>query len=305
MKPPAISRRLAADLALLAVAGFWGLTFPFGKIVLSSLGPFAYLAARFGIASVALILVTPLVVAPRRRAAGSRRAWAPGAALGGVLFLGYALQTAGLRLTTASKSGFITGLSVALVPVISAVWVRRPPRPGVLAAVAAATIGLALLTLDESVSLGLGDVLTLGCAFCFALHIVLVGRLTGALEPVSFATAQIASVTVLSLLAAPTEHPLRALHAAPPAVWAMIAFMAVTGTIGAFLIQMWAQRHTSASDTGLMFTFEPVAAALAAYLILGEVLSGRQALGAALILAGIALAALKPDATRQGSARAD
>jgi drug/metabolite transporter (DMT)-like permease len=171
--------------------------------------------------------------------------------------------------------------------------------------VAAATIGLALLTLDESVSLGLGDVLTLGCAFCFALHIVLVGRLTGALEPVSFATAQIASVTVLSLLAAPTEHPLRALHAAPPAVWAMIAFMAVTGTIGAFLIQMWAQRHTSASDTGLMFTFEPVAAALAAYLILGEVLSGRQALGAALILAGIALAALKPDATRQGSARAD
>jgi drug/metabolite transporter (DMT)-like permease len=302
MKLPAIPRRVAADLALLAVAGFWGLTFPFGKIVLLSLGPFTYLAARFGMASLALMLVVPRRHAPAlQRASASQpaaaraRAWTLGAAVGGVLFLGYALQTAGLRLTAASKSGFITGLSVAMVPLISAVWSRRLPRPRVLAAVAAATIGLALLTLNESVALGLGDILTLGCAFCFALHIVLVGRLTGALEPVTFATAQIASVAALSLLAALTERPLPALDAVPAVVWAMIAFMAVTGTIGAFLIQVWAQRHTSASHAGLMFTFEPVAAALAAYLILGEVLAGRQALGAALILAGIAVAGLNQE----------
>ncbi len=291
MTVPPIPRRLAADLALLAVAGFWGLTFPLGKIVLSSLGPFTYLAARFGIAALALI-----VGWPRRRADMRRREWTAGAAVGGVLFLGYALQTTGLRLTTASNSGLITGLSVAMVPVISAAWFRRAPRSGVLGGIAAAVIGLVLLALNGSpvvaVRVNLGDVLTLGCAFCFALHIVLVGRLARGFDPVVFATAQISAVAVLSGIVSLIERPLAPLAAAPPAVWAMIVFMAVTGTIGAFLIQVWAQRFTSASHTGLMFTFEPVAAALTAYLILGEVLAGRQALGAVLILAGIVVAEL-------------
>lgn len=292
MAVPHIPRRLAADLALLAVAGFWGLTFPLGKIVLSSLGPFTYLTARFGIAALALICW-----GPRRLVAAPRREWTAGAAVGGVLFLGYALQTTGLRLTTASNSGLITGLSVAMVPAISAAWFRRVPRSGVLAGIAAAVIGLVLLTLNDVVRVNLGDVLTLGCAFFFALHIVLVGRLTRGFDPIVFATAQITAVAILSGMAALVERPLAPLAAAPPAVWAMIAFMAATGTVGAFLIQVWAQRFTSASHTGLMFTFEPVAAALTAYLILGEVLAGRQALGAVLILAGIVLAELNQEAS--------
>ncbi len=290
MAVPRIPRRLAADLALLAVAGFWGLTFPLGKIVLSSLGPFTYLTARFGIGALALI-----VARSRRRVVTPWREWTAGAAVGGVLFLGYALQTTGLRLTTASNSGLITGLSVAMVPAIWAAWFRRVPRPGVLAGVATAVIGLALLALNDTVRVSLGDVLTLGCAFCFALHIVLVGRLTRGFDPVVFATAQITAVAILSGIVAFVERPLAPLAAAPPAVWAMIAFMAATGTIGAFLIQVWAQRFTSAAHTGLMFAFEPVAAALTAYLILGEVLAGRRALGAALILAGIVLAELNQE----------
>ena len=286
-----IPRRLAADLALLAVAGFWGLTFPLGKIVLSTLGPFTYLAVRFSIA--ALTLIASLMA---RRAPVPWRAWLLGGAVGAVLFLGYALQTSGLALTTASKSGFITGLSVAMVPVISAAWFRRAPRPTVLAGIAVATAGLALLSLTEAARVSPGDLLVLGCAFCFALHIVLIGRLARAFDPLGFVTAQIVTVAVLSAVAAFTERPVPAVAAAPAAIWGMIAFMAVTGTIGAFLIQVWAQRFTSASHTGLMFTFEPVAAALAAYLILGEVLAGRQALGAALILAGIVLAELNLDA---------
>jgi drug/metabolite transporter (DMT)-like permease len=106
---------------------------------------------------------------------------------------------------------------------------------------------------------------------------------------------------MLSGIVALVERPLAPLIAAPPAVWAMIVFMAATGTIVAFLIQVWAQRFTSASHTGLMFTFEPVAAALTAYLILGEVLAGRQAQGAALILSGIALAELRQASGAYGS----
>ncbi len=283
--------RLAADLALLAVAAAWGLTFPLGKIVLGTLPPFTYLAARFSVAAV--VLVASL---PRRHNPPSGQAWTAAVGVGIVLFLGYALQTVGLRFTTASKAGFITGLSVAMIPVISAVWLRKAPRPTVLAGIGAATVGLALLTLNESLAVGRGDLLVLGCAVCFATHIVLVGRLAPRLDHVTMATAQVVPVAVLSLLAAFVERPLPAVAAAGAPIWFMIAFMAVTATVAAFLVQMWAQRFTTASHTGLMFTFEPVAAAVAAYLVLGEVLTGRQAWGAGLILAGIVMAELKQDA---------
>lgn len=289
--------RLAADLALLAVAAAWGLTFPLGKIVLGTLPPFTYLAARFSVAAV--VLVASL---PRRHNPPSGQAWTAAVGVGIVLFLGYALQTVGLRFTTASKAGFITGLSVAMIPVISAVWLRKAPRPTVLAGIGAATVGLALLTLNESLAVGRGDLLVLGCAVCFATHIVLVGRLAPRLDHVTMATAQVVPVAVLSLLAAFVERPLPAVAAAGAPIWFMIAFMAVTATVAAFLVQMWAQRFTTASHTGLMFTFEPVAAAVAAYLALGEVLTGRQAWGAGLILAGIVMADLKQDA---GEARVE
>jgi drug/metabolite transporter (DMT)-like permease len=219
-----------------------------------------------------------------------------GAGVGLVLFLGYALQTSGLPLTTAAKSGFITGLSIVLVPVISAVWDRRLPRAPVLIGIAAATAGLGLLTLTKSLAITLGDVLTLGCAFCFALHIVLVGRYAGTVDAATFATAQLVPVAAFSGIAALAERPASALAAAPPGVWGLIVFMAATATVGAFLVQIWAQRSTSPSHTGLMFTFEPVAAAIAAFVILGEVLAVRQTMGAALILAGIVVAELSQEA---------
>lgn len=284
--------RLAADLALLAVAAAWGLTFPLGKIVLGTLPPFTYLAARFAIAWIILGVTLP----GRSRIAPPRREWTAAVATGMVLFLAYALQTVGLRLTSASNSGFITGLSVAMVPVISAIWLRRPPRPGVLAGIAAATVGLGLLTVNDAAAVRLGDLLTLGCAAGFAFHIVLIGRLARTLDHITLATAQVIPVALLSALAALTERPLSALSATGLPLWGIIAFMALTGTVAAYLIQAWAQRFTSASHTGLMFAFEPVAAALAAHLLLAEVLTGLQVLGAGLILAGIVAAELKQDA---------
>lgn len=290
--------RLWADLALLAVAGAWGLTFPFAKTILGVIPAFAYLAVRFILAALVL-----LVVAPRRRVKVSQREWTLGVGTGVILFLGFAFQALGIRLTTASKAGFITGLSVAMVPMISALWLRRAPRPVVIIGVAVATAGLALLTLGESLQANLGDLLVLVCAVCFAFHIVLVGRLASSLDYVVFATAQVVPVAVLSTLAAFTERPIAALSAAPPFLWGMIVFMTLTGTVAAFLVQSWAQRFTSATHTGLMFTFEPVAAALAAYLLLGEMLTRRQVLGAALILAGIVVTELNQDAPAARQAR--
>jgi drug/metabolite transporter (DMT)-like permease len=325
MAAPVRVPRLAADLALLAVAAFWGVTFPLGKIVLEVLPPFTYLAARFTMGAVMLVAGTQ-----GGRIALAQREWPRAAAVGAVFFAGYALQTTGLGMTTASKAAFITGLSTAMVPVISAVWMRRPAPPRVLFGVAAAMGGLALLALDGSggtspgtnpgagvvpglgmspgidpgvdmrlnpgmnpgmnPGINLGDLLVLGCAFCFALHIVLVGRLARRLDPPAFAAGQVVPVMALSTLAAASERSLPALVVAPPVIWGAIVFMALTGTVAALVVQNWAQRFTSPSHVGLMFTFEPVAAAAAAYLLLGELFTGRQAVGAFSILVGILMA---------------
>lgn len=281
--------RYVADLALLAAAASWGLTFPLGKIVLSTLPPFTYLAARF---TLAVVMLAPAL---RRGGVTQRRDWVGAAAVGVVLFVAYGLQTLGLRLTTASNAAFITGLSVVLVPLISAAWLRRPPKRHVVAGVAAATVGLGLLTLRETSAVRVGDLLVLGCAVGFAFHIVLVGRLAPRLDPVRLTATQFAPAAALSLLAAIAERPADALAGASLTVWGIVAFMALTATAGAFLIQSWAQRFTTPSHAGLMFAFEPVVAALAAYALLGDALSGLQAVGACLILAGIVIAELKQD----------
>ena len=294
MGAPQNTRRLAADAALLAVAAAWGLTFPLGKIVLTVLPPFTYLTVRFALAAIVLLSLTPM--RGERSAAKplhSGPLWTQALAVGVVFFFGYAFQVLGLRMTTASQAGFITGMSVIMVPVISGLWLRRAPRPLVLAGIAAATIGLGLLALEGPLAVRIGDLLVLACAVCFAVHIVLVGRLAPALDHRVFAVAQAIPVAVLGAIAALTEHPGAAIASASPAIWAAIAFMAVTASAGALLVQSWAQRFTTPSHTGLMFTLEPVAAALLAYWLLGEVLTGRQAVGAALIVAGIVTAEMR------------
>ncbi|MDR7554521.1 MAG: DMT family transporter [Armatimonadota bacterium] len=287
-------RRVAADVALLAVAGAWGLTFPLGKRVLEAMPPFTYLALRFAMAAVVL-----LVWQRGRLRAAATGIWTLGVLAGVVLFAGYALQTMGLRVTTASKAGFITGLSVALVPLLAALWLRRRPRPGVVVGIVAATLGLALLSLVEPGGPNPGDMLVLACAVCFAGQIVLVDRLAvGAPAPV-LATVQVLPVVALSAAAAIVERPLPALAAAGVTVYALVAFMALAGTVAALVVQGWAQRFTSPAHVGLMFAFEPVAAAGTAAVLLGEALAARQAWGAGLILAGIVIAEMRNGADEE------
>ena len=295
VRPPQVAahgwvRRVVADVALLAVAGAWGLTFPLGKRVLEAMPPFTYLTLRFAMAAAVLLAWQ------RGRLRAAARIWTPGALAGIVLFAGYAFQTVGLRVTTASKAGFITGLSVALVPLLAALWLRRRPQPGVVVGIVAATAGLALLSLVEPGGPNPGDVLVLACAVCFALQIVMIDRLAaGAPAPV-LATVQVLPVVALSAAAALLERPLAALAVAGVAVYALVGFMALTGTVAALVVQGWAQRFTSPAHAGLMFAFEPVAAAGTAAVLLGEALAARQAWGAGLILAGIVIAEMRRDA---------
>ena len=166
-----------ADLALAVVALVWGLTFVVVKGALTEISTMYFLALRFAFAS---LCMTPLLI-PVFRTAGRRAVWKGigGGLIAGVfLWTGYLLQTFGLKYTSAGNSGFLTGLYVVLVPLISAAWYRKWPRAAELAGIAVAGVGMAVLTvpsLDRNFRLNRGDVLTIGCAVVFAGHLMAVG----------------------------------------------------------------------------------------------------------------------------------
>ena len=209
-------RKLIADASLLLVALVWGATFVMVKDAVSALPVFSFMAIRFVFATAAL---TPLVLWRRRQLAAAAPAgpfaggvWLrparlarialPSLLIGGALFAGYAFQTTGLQLTTPAKAGFITGLSVVIVPLVSAVILRRSPAPRAWAGVGLAVGGLALLSLQAGLRIETGDLLVLGCAFSFAAHILLTGHLAPRHDPLLLTLGQIVTVLILSAAAA-------------------------------------------------------------------------------------------------------
>lgn len=290
--------QLAADGALLLVTAVWGATFVMVQEAVSGFPVLAFLALRFSLATALLLpwfarSSSPAsgldAGSPALRRARWRALW-PGIVIGLALAAGYAFQTFGLRLTTPAKAGFITGLSVALVPLGQAVFLRRMPASGSIVGVGLATVGLALLTLDASLSVSRGDLLVVGCAVAFAAHILLVGRYAPHWQPLRLAFVQIATVAVVTAaLALLTERPI----GWPPGnVWFAAAFTGLFATALAFFVQARAQQATTPTHTALIFAAEPVFAGLFSYLLIGEVLVAQQIAGAALILAGMLVAEL-------------
>jgi len=228
-----------------------------------------------------------------------------GAVVGVFLAVGYQFQTAGLTLTTASKSAFITGLVVVFVPIIATIPHFAPPgapKPTLATGAGAllAFIGLALLTSNPGSGrallsgIHLGEILTLGCAIAFAAHLLTVARAAPIMPARRLGTLQIsfAALTMLVLLQLEKLTPGGIHFQIAPVVWIALAVTALLATAAAFTIQSWAQQHLPATNTALIFTLEPVFAWLFSLLFLGERLGPRALSGAALILAGILLAEL-------------
>lgn len=279
--------RLWADLSLLVVTAVWGGTFVMVKEALTGAGPLTFVALRFVLAAAAL---APLLALGRTHP--SRRLAFGGATAGLFLFAGYVLQTAGLQFTSASKAGFITGLSVVIVPLLTAaVWRRLPSGPTAFG-VALATVGLGLLSLEGELGVQLGDLLVLGCAAAFALHILVVGHFAPKADVLGLTFSQIGAAAVFTTLGAalferPTPEQLRAILPAA-------AFTGLFATVAAFSLQTQAQRFTSPTHTALIFSMEPVFAALFGYLVAGDRLGWRALVGCGLILAGMLVAQLAP-----------
>jgi drug/metabolite transporter (DMT)-like permease len=254
---------------------------------------FAFLAIRFAVA--ALSLAAFCFRDLRSLNAASLRA---GAVMGCCMFGGYAFQTAGLELTTPSKAAFVTGFSVLLVPVFLGLFARQRIAPAIWAGALAAVAGLYYLTVPSSGfgDLNRGDLLVLCGSLAFALHIIAIGRYARRHSP---RVLNLLQVTATMLMICLTGLLLKAAgRESFQVAWSarLVAAVILTGVLAtavAFSVQVWAQQHTSASHAAIVFTLEPVFAALTSFAFFHERLGLRALAGAALILAGILLAEFK------------
>ncbi|MGM0713251.1 DMT family transporter [Brevibacillus parabrevis] len=284
-----------ADITLLLIALVWGTTFLIVQQAIASLPPNTFNAVRFTVA--ALFLLVILLIRNRRQLTEFRgpiiRA---GIILGFWLCLGYALQTVGLLYTTPSKAGFITGLSVVLVPLFSFLLLRDRIKVVAVIGVILAAAGLYLLTQNQEFSFNLGDALVFGCAICFAMQIVFTGKYAPRFSALPLAIVQLGTVAVMSwLYAFFCEDWSRAFDPAIlfiPEVAMGLIVTSIFATALAFLAQTALQKQTSSTRVALIFALEPVFAALTSYIFIHEVLNGRQLTGCLMIFTGMILAEL-------------
>jgi drug/metabolite transporter (DMT)-like permease len=292
-----VSLRSRAEAALAANTILWGATFVLVKAALRDVSPVLFLALRFSLATAALLVL----FRGAWRAPGAWKSIRAGALAGVFLFSGFLFQTLGLRLTSAPKAAFITGLTSAMVPLLAACVYRIRPHFSEVVGVVVATAGLGLLTLEGAVSsVNAGDLLTFGCTIGFAAHVVTLGHFSGKMNFELLSVSQVAAAAGLSW----------ALVWSEPAhlVWrpAAVCGILITGllcTALAFTVQAWAQRYTTSTRTAVIYMLEPVVAWVTSYILVGEGLAGRAAAGAALILSGVLLVELKPLGSGQHPSR--
>ncbi len=291
-----MSRSLKAHILLVLITLIWGSNFVVIKNALADVSPLFFNAVRMSLAAVVLAAVFHRELG--RLSSGSL---CSGLLVGVFLFAGNELQTVGLKYTTPSKSAFLTGVSVVLVPVLLALFWKRRLNRWTGAGVVLAFAGLFLLTVPASTGAGFnlhsmnkGDLLTLGAALVFAFHIILIGHATRTQGWQQITVIQVAMTAILMIVTVPLAEHVYVVWS-PRVIWGI----GITGFLSlalAFAIQAWAQQFTPATHTALIFTLEPVFAWLTSFIFLGERLGARAGAGAACILAGLLISEEKAGA---------
>ena len=277
--------KFQADLGLLSVAVFWGTTFILSKLVVTEVPLPIFLFLRLTLAAVVLDLY-----ALRFLKSLNSRTLLHGAILGFFLYLTYLFQMWGIQYTTASNAGFITGLFVVFVPVLGYVFFRFKPAINVLTGIILAVFGLLMLTGANPLRWNKGDLLVFVCAVTAAFHVVFMGKFAPQHNVYLLTAAQLSTVSLLTVLALPFSQFNWATMTANNGL--ILVYLALFGTVYTFLMQTSMQRFTTTSRAALIFSTEPVFAALFAYLIAGELLGLRGWIGGALIVMGMVSAEL-------------
>ena len=290
-------RVLRADWILLLTALIWGTAFVAQRAGMAHVGAFTFNGIRFALGLLVLLPFTikrPKSLVPAKNSDDPRRAtrlqvlWG-GALAGLVLFIGAALQQLGLVYTTAGKAGFITGLYVIIVPILGLFLGFRPGRGGWLGA-CLAVVGLYLLSVTSGFTLAPGDLLVLIGAFFWAVHVLILGWLSPKMNRLRLACAQYAICSFLSLVSAGLMEEITVKGLVGGAVPILYGGIMSVGV--AYTLQVVAQRYAPPVHAAIILSLESVFAAVAGWILLGEVMSLRGIIGAGLMLVGMLIAQL-------------
>lgn len=287
------NKHTAAQFFLLLVAFIWGLTFVVVQNAIDFLEPFTFNAIRFFIAGFLLFLVL-LIFKRDELGKFNWQLLLAGMIIGFWLFIGYAFQTVGLLYTTSSKAGFITGLSVVLVPLFSWLFIKIKPGRNALIGALLSAGGLFMLTMTDSIALNIGDGYIFICAIGFAMHIIITGKYSSLHAVFPLTIVQLLFVSLLSAIFSVAAENWQT--AFDPSVMlnneVVIALIitSVFATAIAFLAQTAFQQYTTPARVALIFATEPVFAAIAGYLWADERLAATAIIGCGFIFAGMVLA---------------
>lgn len=280
-------KKYIADGMLLVTAIVWGSGFVITAIALEYLTAYQVMAGRFLLAS---IILTVLFGYKLKKASKSV-IW-KGILLGSILYIAFALQTVGLQYTTPSKNAFLTAVNVIIVPLIAfAVYKRRIDGYEIIGSIIA-IVGIGFLSLQGSLTMNIGDALSLACAVAFAFDIFCTNLFVQKEDAIALTIIQFITASFIGVLAVvgqgdiPTTIEKEAIYS--------IIYLAIFSTTLAYLFQNIANQYTSATKAAIILSTESFFGMVLSVIFLHEVLTSRMVVGAILILLAILIAEVKP-----------
>ncbi len=274
-----MNKQFKADFMLLVITVFWGISYVFTKVALEEVQEFNLIALRF---ILAFILAGTIFY--RRIIKINFKTIKYAFILAIILFSVFVTMTYGVKYTSASNAGFLISLTVILVPAFSTLIFKQKPELSAIIGCILALLGVALLTLNENLSVNLGDLLMILCAALYAIHIIITGRFTKEVDDsIALGVLQLGIIGALAFLFSLIfETP----KLPSSNVWLEVIILSIFCTAIAFIVQTTAQKFTTPVHTALIFALEPIFAAIFGYLYLREILSSREYIGAVILIMG-------------------
>lgn len=271
-----------ADLALLMCTLFWGSSYLFMQMGLKDLETYNLIGVRFGIA-----FLLAAAFFHRRLLSTNRKTILHAFILGAILFGVFATVTSGVKTTTASQAGFLVSLTVIFVPILSII-LRNKPQKRVFIGAGLAMVGIGLLTLSSELQISRGDLLCIAAALFYATHIIVTGRWASQSDTIQLGIYQLGFTALFGILFSILFETPTLPHT--PQSWLAVLSLSILCSAIGFVVQTVAQKYTTPAHTGVIFSLEPVFAALFAFWVTGETLTLRGYIGAGLVLLSVLIA---------------
>jgi drug/metabolite transporter (DMT)-like permease len=290
-------KKYKSEGALLIVTIFWGATFPVIKGALPDISSMLFIAFRF---SIAILILLPFALPALRNA--DKQSIKSGAILGTIMFLGFAAQTIGLKFTSATRSGFLTGTAVIMIPFLQLLIEKKWPGKGTWAGTVFVLIGILFLASggdsvfsfieDLGGNFNIGDFFTLLCAVSFAFYVIYLDIFS---KKIDFMVLLFMQILMCMLWGYFTSFVFAGVSLEPVKVEFTsdlilgLAYTAIIATLVTTSLQTKYQKGVTPAQAGIIYSFEPIFAAIAAFFLLNEKLTNFGLIGCVLIFLGLVI----------------